>query len=221
MKDSFVTIVDYDLGNLFSIQQACKKVGLNAIVTCLPEEISVSSAVILAGVGAFGKAMATLASKGLVDVLRNYARSGRPIMGICLGMQLLMSRSEEFGNHLGLDIVKGQVLQLKTSVCEERFLKIPHIDWNNIYWRQDGPDSVDSWKGTLLEEIPNNARMYFVHSYFVEPEDRGIVISSTRYGNNEFCSSLHHDNIWAFQFHPECSGHYGLKIYENLAKILK
>lgn len=219
MNKPFVAIVDYGLGNLFSVQQACKKVSLTAIITSSPDEIFKSSGIILTGVGAFGEAMEMLVDKGLVDVLRNNVLSGKPLMGICLGMQVLMTESYEFGRYPGLDIIEGQVFRLKTTLQESRVLKVPHVGWSRIHSRypDSGSDTADDWQGTLLEEIPDGAQMYFVHSYFVEPAKKEIVLSKTRYGDNEFCSGIRFSNVSAFQFHPECSGPYGLTIYKNFA----
>lgn len=217
MSSNFVAIVDYDLGNLFSVKQACKKAGLEAVITSCPDKIQDASAVILTGVGAFSKAMEVLTAKGLVSVLRDYFLSGKPLMGICLGMQLLMTESDEFGKHAGLNLIKGKVKKLQISVQNQRILKIPHVGWSRIY-----TDSFSRWQDSLLEGVTLGAAMYFVHSYFVEPQTQEVMLSKTNYGINEFCSGIRYNNVSAFQFHPECSGPSGLKIYENLAKqILK
>lgn len=224
MKDPFVAIVDYDLGNLFSIQQACKKAGLDTIVTFSPDKIYQASAIILAGVGSFPRAMEILVDKGLVDVLHECVHQGKIIVGICLGMQLLMTESYEFGKHQGLNIIKGKVCRLKTSMKDGRLWKVPFIGWGQInssrqseYLREAIPES-SQWDKTLLEGIPEGVRMYFVHSYFVRPLNSKVLLSKTRYGDNDFCSAFCCSNITAFQFHPECSGSYGLKIYQNLAE---
>ena len=128
-----VAIADYGIGNLFSVRHACEQVGLEASITTSSKEIVTASAVILPGVGAFGDAMAALERLGLKSALRDFAASGRPILGICLGMQLLMTQSHEFGRHRGLNIVEGEVLRLKEFTEEERRLKVPHVGWNRIY----------------------------------------------------------------------------------------
>ena len=203
-------IVDYRLGNLFSIQQACAHAGLQAAVTSSAEEIRAADAVILPGVGAFGDAMETLRGLGSVEVLREIARGGKPLMGICLGMQLLMSESAEFGRHEGLGIIPGDVVRLAPGLPE---LKVPHVGWNRIIRA-----GSEVWDGTLLEETPDGTAMYFVHSYYVRPVDPGIVLSRTRYGQLEFCSSLRRERVFACQFHPERSGPDGLRVYQAFAR---
>ena len=148
------------------------------------------------------------------------------MIGICLGLQLLFSESNEFGFHKGLDIIKGKVVRFKKPPGPNGKLKIPQVGWNTIYHDHQG--KVDSnkqfpalWKDTPLEGIPNDAYMYFVHSYYAIPEDDSVVLTKTSYGNIEFCSSLSVNNIYAFQFHPERSGKDGLKIYENLMSQIK
>lgn len=210
-KSRYVAIVDYGLGNLFSVKQACRNAGVDSVVTSIPDEILNSSAVILTGVGAFKNAMKRLTDNHIADTLRNYVLTGRPVVGICLGMQLLMTESYEFGRHTGLNIIKGKVIKLKTAVTSSGTLKVPHIGWSRI-------NLSSGWKGTLLEGIPGGTHMYFVHSYFVELAEENLSLSKTSYGTNEFCSAVCSGNVSAFQFHPECSGRYGLKIYENLAK---
>lgn len=209
MNTKFVAIVDYGLGNLFSVREACKAVGLHAMITASRDDILRSASVILTGVGAFGTAMKHLTEKGLVDVLREYASSGKPLMGICLGMQILMTESFEFGRHGGLDIVPGIVIKLQTDPS----VKVPHVGRNQIW-----ADKDIEWGGTLLDGVSNGVAMYFVHSYYVKPRNEDVVLSTTQYGQNTFCSSLRVNNISAFQFHPECSGRYGLAVYRNLAK---
>ena len=209
MNAKFVAIIDYGLGNLFSVQQACKAVGIHAIITASREDILRSAGVILTGVGAFRTAMDHLRKRGLADALREYALSDKPLVGICLGMQILMTESCEFGHHAGLDIIQGTVVKLQTAPG----VKVPHVGWNQIQ-----ADRGIEWRGTLLDGVSDGAAMYFVHSYYVKPEKEEVVSSITQYGPNKFCSSLRVNNISAFQFHPECSGQYGLEIYRNLAK---
>jgi len=190
MNAKFVAIIDYGLGNLFSVQQACKAVGIRAIITASRDDILRSAGVILTGVGAFGTAMEHLTEKGLVDVLREYALSDKPLVGICLGMQILMTESFEFGRHAGLNIVPGTVMKLQTAPG----VKVPHVGWNQIQ-----ADKDIEWKGTLLDGLSNGAAMYFVHSYYVQPQGEDIILSTTQYGSNIFCSSLQVKNISAFQ----------------------
>ena len=219
-----VAIADYGIGNLFSVRHACEQVGLEAGITTSSKEILAASAVILPGVGAFGDAMAALERLGLESVLRDFAASGRPMLGICLGMQLLMTQSHEFGRHRGLNIVKGEVLRLKEFTEEERRLKVPHVGWNRIYRHSQenvlGHHSV-TWNGSILEGLSQGEFMYFVHSYYLRPVDSGVVLSSTPYGPMAFCSSLRFGNVFGCQFHPERSGPRGLRVYQNFAYLIR
>ncbi len=207
------------MGNLFSVKQACEQVGLNAIITNSKKTILASSAVILPGVGAFGDAMQILEQLDLVQVIQELANSGKPVAGICLGMQLLMTESHEFGRHRGLGLIEGEVTRLSVDTHLDRPLKVPHMGWSRIY----SADSIDeqvpvgAWKGSLIEDLPNGTFMYFVHSYYPKPESPDVRLSLTRYGSLEFCSSFQKRNIFGCQFHPERSGPRGLAIYRKLA----
>ena len=213
-----VAIVDYGMGNLFSISQACQHVGLDVIISASRQEILEADAVILPGIGAFGDAMATLKRLDLVDVLQEVAAAGKPLVGICLGLQLLMTESFEFERHQGLGIIKGQVVRFDHPKEGERRLKVPQVGWNSIHQtnvKQNG--NGNSWADSPLQQIREGEFMYFVHSYIVQPEDANVVLSTSRYGQIEFCSSIRTRNIFACQFHPERSGTEGLKIYRSLA----
>jgi len=220
-----VAIIDYGMGNLFSIRQACEKAGFEPFLTVSSREVLAADGVVLPGVGAFGEAMETLQSLGLVPVLRKVASSGKPLLGICLGMQLLMSESEEFGKHEGLSIVRGRVVRFESPVGSSgEPLKVPHVGWNRIHRairRSDSSgSSCDSWIGSPLEGLLDGEYMYFVHSYYVQPENFDVVLSKSRYGQVKFCSSLQSENTFGCQFHPERSGPQGLKIYHNLAGMI-
>jgi glutamine amidotransferase len=216
-----VAIVDYGMGNLFSVKRACEWVGLEGIITSDKKSVLEAPAVILPGIGAFEDAMETLKRHDLVAVLREVAFSGKPFLGVCLGLQLLMSESYEFGCHKGLNIIEGDVVRLGGTSPDGRQLKVPHVGWNRIF-----PDSyptgglVAVWKNTLLEDVPNHSFMYFVHSYFVRPAETSVVASITNFGSQGFPSAVRSGNIFACQFHPERSGPVGLKIYEKLASMV-
>jgi len=212
-----VAIVDYGLGNLFSVEQACQAVGLSASITHDRRAIEQADGVILPGVGAFGDAMATLRRLDLVAVLRDVAGSGRPLIGICLGVQLLMDASCEFGRHEGLGLVRGQVVPLGHPREGDRRLKVPQVGWNRIHVARE---SSAGWKATPLAGLADGEFMYFVHSYIVVPDAASVVVSTTRYGDVEFCSSLQSGSIFACQFHPERSGRRGLQLYANLHRML-
>lgn len=211
-----VAIVDCGLGNLYSVQHACLHVNLDARITSSKDDIANADAVILPGVGAFGDAMNTMKRLELVAVLQKFASSGKPFLGICLGMQLLMSESQEFGRHAGLNIIKGNVVSFGEPHEGERALKVPQIGWNQIR----ASESTIKWDNTILNGLAEDEYMYFVHSFVVVPQDPAVTLSVTHYGDVHFCSSLQVGNIFACQFHPERSGKRGLQIYQNFAAFL-
>ncbi|MCG3175902.1 MAG: Imidazole glycerol phosphate synthase subunit HisH [Candidatus Omnitrophica bacterium] len=206
-----VVIVDYGVGNLFNVRRALALLGYDAVISRDPAEVARAPRVLLPGVGAFEAGMDHLRRYGLSEAVKDAARSGRPVLGICLGMQLLLSESEENGTHRGLDLVPGRVRRFTTPSPEGPVYKIPQIGWNALEHTASSRD----WSGTVLDGLPERSFMYFVHSYRVVPADPGVVLASTRYGQDEFCSVLKRDNISGCQFHPERSGEYGLKILEN------
>lgn len=211
-----VSIIDYGVGNLFSVLKACEFVGLNAEITSDMNRIIASDALILPGVGAFKDAMTNLNKLDLVDPIINFSKSGKPLMGVCLGMQLLLTESEEFGKTKGLGIIKG--------VCKKfpfqnngNNLKVPQINWNTI----SPPYGGDKFEiNTPLEEIKKDSYMYFVHSYYADLVSENEVLSNTKYGGIEYCSSIRKGNVFGFQFHPEKSGTDGLNIYKKLKELI-
>ena len=211
-----VAIVDYGLGNLFSVEQACAFVGLCSIITNSRKDILEADAVILPGVGSYGDAMSALHRLDLVNVLRDIAESPKPLIGICLGLQLLMTESYEFGHHKGLGIIEGPVVPFDAPKEKERVLKVPQIGWNRIFQSANGL----RWPGTLLDGMDEGEHMYFVHSYIVQPQESNVALSISRYGQIEFCSSIQYRNVFACQFHPERSGMNGMKVYYNFAALL-
>jgi glutamine amidotransferase len=210
-------IVDHRLGNLYSVKLACEHVGLQTEVTDDAASILAADVVILPGVGAYEDAMLALNESGLSAVLHEVAARGIPLVGICLGMQLLMAESFEFGHHQGLGLIEGQVLPFESPRDSSgRILKVPQVGWNRIQ-RPNGTD----WENTFLAGVEDRDYMYFVHSYFVKPASPAMVLATTSYGDVEFCSSLGRGNIFATQFHPERSGPQGIRIYENIAAFCK
>lgn len=207
-----IAIVDYGLGNLFSIQQACVVAGGGPSVTADPAEILAADALVLPGMGAFGDAMAALEARDLIGVIKDFSASGRPLLGVCLGLQLLMTEGFEFGRHRGLGLIEGDVVRFENLQPEgDRALKIPQIGWNRIHEARPG-----TWADTMLKDVPEGAFMYFVHSFHVRPTDRSVWLARATYGGLEFCAALSHGNLIATQFHPERSGPDGLSIYRNL-----
>ena len=216
-KNINVVIVDSEAGNLFSVQHACKIVGLNPVITNKPEDIRKADALILPGVGAFGDAMKNLRKLDLVQPLREFAASGRPFMGICLGMQILFSKSEEFGNHEGLNLIDGNVVKFPSVNDTGSKIKVPQIGWNQIFY----PLEVENaWDGTPLEQIINGEFMYFVHSYYACPLNSENGLAVTEYEGLKYCSAVIKENIFATQFHPEKSAIEGIKIYRNWANTI-
>jgi glutamine amidotransferase len=215
-----IVIVDYGMGNLFSVLRACQSVGVEAVITDSKQAVSDAAAVILPGVGAFGVAMENLAALDLIDVLRDVAATGKPLLGVCLGMQLLMSESHEFGHHRGLDIIPGNVVQLPLIHGLGAASKVPHVGWESVeppVSSREGHAPGSAWDGTLLEGLPGGEYMYFVHSFYCRPRDQARVLSVTRYGTFEFCSAVTLGNVMGCQFHPERSGPAGLLIYRNFS----
>ena len=200
-----IAIIDYGMGNLRSVEKGFLKVGVDVRVTNRPEDVDSADGVVLPGVGAFKDCMQELANLGLVDAVRDVIRKGKPYLGICLGLQVLFSESEEFGKCRGLDIFKGKVVRFENSD-----LKIPQMGWNQLNIKKNNP---------LFNGIPDKSYFYFVHSFYVAPEDNSIIATTTDYGT-EFTSSVRKDNIFAVQFHPEKSQALGLRLLKNFGDIV-
>jgi glutamine amidotransferase len=217
-----VVIVDYGMGNLFSVRRACQTIGLEADITTSMAAVLRASAIILPGVGAFGVAMENLRNLGLVDVLKEAVAEGKPLLGICLGMQLLMTESREFGHHQGLGIIQGDVAKLPEGMSGGCRLKVPQVGWNGIHsvpGDLGGDGRGSHWGGTVLQGLADGEYQYFVHSFYCRPVDRA-VLSRTQYGLFQFCSAVRQNNVQGCQFHPERSGPQGLQVYKNFASIV-
>ena len=199
-----IAVVDYDAGNVKSVEKAIEKLGAKHILTSDPAEIAKADAVILPGVGNFGDCVSKLKERGLDVALKEYAASGKPFLGICVGLQLLFDESEESPGVKGLSILPGKIKRFPGSAD----LKVPQIGWNDI---------VES-KGRVLVGINKETYFYFVHSYYLECEDPSIVTSRTEYGIT-YDSSVEKGNVFATQFHPEKSSDAGLKVLSNFLKI--
>jgi glutamine amidotransferase len=206
-----VAIVDYEMGNLFSVRHACLTAGMDPIITSEKDVILSADAAILPGVGAFGEAMASLRKMDLVSPLRDFAASGKPLMGVCLGLQLLFDESEEFGPHPGLGLVKGSVRRFPARSPANAPLRVPQIGWNRIR----SPRGDAGWDGTPLQGVCQGEFMYFVHSYYVVPADAGDSLCVTDYEGIGYCSGIRRGNLFAVQFHPEKSAEEGIRIYRN------
>lgn len=207
-----IAIIDYGMGNLRSVQKGFEAVGAHAVVTSDSQKILSAESVVLPGVGAFKACMANLEKFNLIGTVKKSIQSGKPFLGICLGLQLLFSQAEEFGSVSGLGILKGKVVGFKDAQPKsdsDASLKIPHMGWNNVEVKSFHP---------LFDSIPNQSYFYFVHSYYVIPEDKANIAAITNYGV-DFVSGVHHENIHAFQFHPEKSQQLGLTILRNFSKL--
>ena len=200
-----VAIIDYDAGNIRSVEKAVRYLGKEVTVTSEPEEILAADRVILPGVGAFGDAMKRLHAMGLVEVIRQVAERGTPFLGICLGLQLLFEKSEESPGVAGLGLLQGEILRLP----ELPGLKVPHIGWNSLKYPNPG---------RLFRGIPEDSYVYFVHSYYLKAQDEGFVTATTEYGTLVH-ASVESGNLFACQFHPEKSSETGLTILENFLSI--
>lgn len=204
-----IAIVDYGMGNLRSVEKAIARAGVATLVTSDPAKILDARGVVLPGVGAFGACMENLTSRGLVATMRQAVASGRPFLGICLGLQLLFDQSEEFGPVQGLGIIPGKVVRFGGAALEG--LKIPQMGWNRLHIRRSVAE---------LEGIGADPYVYFVHSYYVAPADPGVTVAATRYGV-EFTAAIAWNNVFACQFHPEKSQAIGLRILENFVRRVR
>ena len=213
-----IAIIDMGLGNLFSVKNACEYVGMNAITTSSRSEINDADAIIIPGVGAFGDAMKALDTLGLAPVLRENVDDKKPLMGICLGMQILMTDGTEFGHFEGLDYIQGTVVRFENPHSDRGQLKVPEICWNRMVRT---PGLNDTWSDTPLTGLPDGVFMYFNHSYYAKPADPSVIIAETNYGDITFCSAFKKGNIYGVQAHPERSGTNGLKVYENFFRLIE
>jgi len=200
-----IAIIDYGMGNLRSVQKGLERVGVDTLVTRDVGQIQSARGVVLPGVGAFSACMENLGNFGLIEPIREIVRRQKPFLGICLGFQLLFSESEEFGNQKGLDLFPGKVVGFHAN----GELKVPHMGWNRINKEQDTP---------FLEGISTGDYVYFVHSFYVAPQDPTIVATTTEHGQS-FVSSIATDRLFACQFHPEKSQELGLRILANFGRF--
>lgn len=203
-----ISIIDYGVGNIMSVISAFQKVGCQVKVVSTPEEIVAAESLVLQGVGAFEEGMKNLEKRKLIPAIKQHIQKEKPLLGICLGAQLLMSESKEFGNHQGLNIVKGKVVRFKLKGC-----RVPHIMWNSIY------TDKKSWSGSILSEIHNTFKAYFIHSFYFVPAEKEVILALAKYGNQEFCAAFKKGNVYGCQFHPEKSGEGGLQIIWSFAQL--
>ena len=197
-----IGIIDYHLNNLRSVQKAFEAVGVQAFISDVPQELARAEKLVLPGVGAFGQAMENLRVLGLEPMIRTHAAQRKPLLGICLGMQLLFSKSFEGGEFFGLDFLKGTIVQFPSTV------KVPHIGWNQIELKRSSP---------LLVSVEEKSFVYFVHSYYAEPQEE-VTLATTEYGFH-FPSIVQKENVFGIQFHPEKSQKAGLQLLKNFSEI--
>ena len=210
-----ISIIDYGVGNIMSVISAFKKVGCEVKVISSSWEIKDATHLVLPGVGAYGEGMAQLEKRGLVSSIKEYVASGKPLLGICLGAQLLLSKSQEFGDHQGLGIVKGKVIKFKDPrKVDLPGYRVPHVTWNTIT-----SSSEQAWKNTILADTPLNTKVYFIHSYYIVPDQQSTVLAKAEYGGQEFCAVFKEGNIYGCQFHPEKSGELGLGIINLFSNL--
>jgi imidazole glycerol-phosphate synthase subunit HisH len=198
-----ITIVDYRLNNLRSLENTLRRLGHDVLVTSNPEDIGNATKLVLPGVGAFGDGMRNLREFGLAEPFIEKVKSGTPTLGICLGMHLLFSESEEFGRHRGLDLLQGEIVRLPEN------LRVPHMGWNQLHPKQSNG---------FTKDLAESSFVYFVHSYYAKPASTDIVLATTDY-EIEFPAIVHTKNVWATQFHPEKSQHVGERLLDNFARL--
>lgn len=202
---AMITIVDYQMGNLRSVQKAIERVGGQAVFSSDPHEIATAEQLILPGVGAFGDAMAEINRRDLAQPIHDFVQTGRPFLGICLGLQLLFEESYEHGTHRGLGILPGDVVRFELPDT----FKVPHMGWNTVRKTSES---------ALLDDLADESHFYFVHSYYVRPEDPSLMALACDYGH-EFCAMVSRENLFATQFHPEKSQANGLHLLRSFHQL--
>ena len=208
-----IAVIDYGVGNLFSLLSSLNYVGLNTKLTNDIEEIKNAKGIILPGVGAFRDAIGNLEKYGLKETLINEAKNGKPFLGICLGMQMLFEKSYEYGEYEGLGLINGTVEEIKKYIPENSDLKIPHMGWNSLIINERFKDDK------ILKDVDNNEYVYYVHSYFAKTDIKNIVAYS-EYGT-KILGIVKNENVYGMQFHPEKSGDTGLKLLKNWGELIK
>lgn len=207
-----VAVIDYGIGNVKSMCNALAHVGIDAELINNKENILMADAVILPGVGAFAHGINNLNEYNLIPIIKEYVSTGKLFMGVCLGMQLLLEESEEFGANNGLGLIKGKVIKL--PIEQGNLEKLPHVSWNGI-----SEPYNQRWDKTLLADTPLNSNMYFVHSYVAAPTNESDILATCNYGGVNFCAAVQKDNIYGFQFHPEKSADLGLAILNKIKQF--
>jgi glutamine amidotransferase len=211
---SDVSIIDYDSGNIASVRRAFERCGASVRIVTMAQEVASASRLVLPGVGAFAHCAELLRQRGLWDAVKDFAKSGRPFLGICVGMQLLFEVSEEFGTHEGFGLIPGHVKAIARQNADGSPRKVPHIGWNKLL-----PVEGEAWSRTLLDQVIAGSAVYFVHSFVGAPEDRAHTLAETDYGGTKLCAAVRVGNAYGCQFHPEKSGPVGLSIISNFVAL--
>ncbi|HIG0328906.1 TPA: imidazole glycerol phosphate synthase subunit HisH [Legionella pneumophila] len=212
---SSVSIVDYGVGNLLSVARAFQYFDASVNLVSTPEEIMSADRLVLPGVGAFEDGMKGLTTLNFIEPIKQFARSGKPFLGICLGMQMMLSRSTEFGQHEGLGLIDGEVVSVPSHGVDGQLHKIPHIGWNELVYTSEGED----WCHTILKNIPLNSSVYFVHSFMAMPSNPKKRLADTLYDGQAISAVIKDENMYGCQFHPEKSGEVGLSIIQQFLQI--
>ena len=209
-----ITVIDYGMGNLLSVRRAFEQVGAEVILTADPEQVRQAERLVLPGVGAFGDGMAALEQRGLSDAIREAAGRGVPLLGICLGAQMLLDASEEFGTHQGLGLIPGQVQAIPAQGSDGNELKVPHMGWADLH-----PANQQHFDNPLLAHTAQGSAVYFVHSFQAHPVDGSDLAAVCDYAGNRLSAMLHRNNVYGCQFHPEKSGPVGLNILQQFVEL--
>jgi glutamine amidotransferase len=211
-----ISLIDYGVGNLLSVRRALEHCGANVELISTPEQLMRAGKVLLPGVGAYANAMAMLSENGMSEALKTFAQTGKPLLGICLGMQLLLDSSTEFGFVEGLGLIPGTVMPIPKVDVTGTSVKVPNIGWRDLV----APTGCESWEGTLLHDTPplKNA-VYFVHSFMAVPTSATHRIANCEYGGTAIAAVIQNDNVWGAQFHPEKSGEVGLSMLNTFVML--
>ncbi|KTC91650.1 imidazole glycerol phosphate synthase subunit HisH [Fluoribacter dumoffii] len=210
-----VSIIDYGIGNLLSVVRAFEYFQVKVRIAETPEDILAAERLVLPGVGAFADGMKGLADLSFIEPIKRFVQQGKPFLGICLGMQMMLSHSNEFGNQTGLDLIQGNVIPIPPCDPQGVPHKIPHIGWNKLFATEQG----SAWEQTILKNIEKEAAVYFVHSYMAVPQCPSKRLADTFYNGQAISAVIHHENIYGCQFHPEKSGVIGLRIIEQFMEL--
>ena len=210
-----VHIVNYGMGNIKSVQRGIEHAGGEALICADPNLIRKADRVVLPGVGAFGNGMHGLRENGVLEALSEFVATGKPLLGICLGMQMLFDRSEEFGDHQGLGFIPGVVKKIPSLDDQERIRKLPNVGWLPL----QKPVGRSGWNGSILENVHEGDFFYFVHSYMAVPVNQNLMLAQCEYYGVKITAAVQHENITGLQFHPEKSGKYGLNLIKSFVSL--